>query len=220
MQVEMNRVLLVEGRAFKRIKGKIREWKEQSKQMEEAKVEALTEHLKWIGLDATKIAFTEEKLRIRLLGAERVLGSVRVTNRHIDMVELAEFYVDVGSTSDTPVMEPRFRCHYVVHVKVDGLEDRLKAKLKPMRKGFFSREILDFKWRGKELAQMLNSDTDLKEKLSCIENRNVEVKPYGEHQCVRIRQDGGTIDPAYSFPTIETFEAYDKIAQNIRCITG
>jgi hypothetical protein len=202
---------------MKRIKGKFKEWSEKSKRKEDAKVEALAEHLKHLGLDATVIAFHGKKPRIKSSCRDSVLGAVRIANRHIDLVELAD-YVD-SSGPEYYVGPDYYRCHYVVHVIVDGLEAKFRAKLKPVRKGFLRREIVDFKWEGGELARMLSGDASLGDKLHKIEDRgllNLEIEPCTEHECVRVRQNSGTLYLASAFPTLEAFELFDTIAQHIR----
>jgi hypothetical protein len=210
---------LTEGRVFKRIKGKFKEWNEKSKRMEDAKVEALAEHLKHLGLDATVIAFHGKKPRIKSSYQDSVLGAVRIANQHIDLVELAK-YVD-SSGPEYYVGPDYYRCHYIVRVIVDGLEVRFRAKLKPVRKGFLRREIVGFKWEGGELARMLSGDASLGDKLHKISDRgllNLEIEPYTKPECVRIRPKSGTEYLASAFPTLEAFELFDIIAQHVRRI--
>jgi len=121
------------------------------------------------------------------------------------------------------------RCSYVVQAKVNGLEDRLKTKLKVVRKGFLRGEVVDFKWKGRELAQVLNGDANLRDTLYRIKHRipftglsaYLEIKPDKKHQRVRIRPiptEGWA--PVSAFPTVETFEAFDRIAHHIRSIAN
>ena len=114
------------------------------------------------------------------------------------------------------------------------MEDRLKAELKAVRKSFLRREVVDFRWEGKELAKTLNSDASLKNllypadrlallnkgliRLSSVE---INIVPYRKHQCIRMSQKGGTFHPpADAFPTVETFDAFDRIAQHIRSVAN
>jgi len=155
-----------------------------------------------------------------ILGPVRDVGSVRIVNRNIDLVELEWWYMaETGYT----------RCSYVVQAKVNGLEDRLKAKLKVVRKGFLRGEVVDFKWKGRELAQVLNGDANLRDTLYRIKHRipftglsaYLEIKPDKKHQRVRIRPiptEGWA--PVSAFPTVETFEAFDRIAHHIRSIAN
>jgi hypothetical protein len=180
----------------------------------------LAEHLKHLGLDATVIAFHGKK-RIKSSYIDSVLGAVRIANRHINLVELAEY---ADSSGLEYYVGPRYyRCHYFVHVIVDGLEDKFSAKLKPVRKGFLKREIVGFKWEGGELARMLIGNASLGDKLHRIKDRcllNLEKEPCTEHECVRVRQNSGTVYLASAFPTLEAFELFDTIAQHIRSVTN
>ena len=93
------------------------------------------------------------------------------------------------------------------------------------------KEFVDFKWKGKELAQVLNSDANLRNRLYLadkvtLENKgviqlpDVAIKPFRKHQCVRIRQDYFHRDYPSALPSTEAFEAFDRIAQHILSIVG
>ena len=125
----------------------------------------------------------------------------------------------------TDLTERKRPTEVTVEAKVNGQEDRLMAKGKPVRKSFLRREVVDFKWKGSELAQFLNGDANLIDTLCRMDiprylNASLQIKPDKKHQCVRIRQKGGYDSQEAAFPTLETFEAYDRIAQHIRSITG
>jgi len=224
MQVEMNNESTEgEKRLLKRVRDKIREMDEKMKKVEEGYVDAWCKHLRLLGLDATKIVCLKKmEQRIEFRGVERVLGSIRLTNRNIDSVELTEFEYyeyDPSSWSATEL-----RCNYLIHARVEGLESKLEARLKPItiRRGFLKREIVDVRWEGRELANMLNNDANLRDTLNRMKNTafvRLEIKPYTKHQCIRIRQKGPRV-PEIAFPTVEAFEAYDRIAQHISNITG
>jgi len=148
-----------------------------------------------------------------ILGPVVEKGSVRVVNRNIDLVELE--WLETGYT----------RCSYVVQARVNGLEDRLRAKGKPVRKSLLSRQVVDFKWKGRELAQVLNDDANLRDKLYRMNIAHwyapLEIKPEKKHQRIRIipiPTQGWA--PKAAFPSIETFEAYDRIAHHIRSIAN
>jgi len=182
----------------------------------ERAIEALCEHLRRMGLNATveskKFKWREVFVPVVL----PLLGSVRVVNRNIDLVELEgrtreEFrYWEYGSG---------FRCNYIVQAKVNGLEERLEAKLDVVEKGL-RREFVDFKWKGRELAQVLNGDANLR----TTRYGSLEIKPDKKHQRVRIREISAIglyyATPELAFPSIETFEAYDRIAHHIRSIAN
>jgi hypothetical protein len=119
-------------------------------------------------------------------------------------------------------------------MKVAGLEHKLKAEFKPIekRKSLFGKKVVGFQWEGRDLAQRLNSDTDLKNMLLKEKIQKLLIKPEKEHQCVRITPPTGgetfSFDfgrhPAIlgrkAFPTREAFDIYDRIAHHIRNIEG
>jgi len=173
-----------------------------------SQVDALCERLRGISLDAT-VESKETKWW------KYIQGAVRVADRNIDLVEWEKIWYPSDDIPDT------YRCNYVVEAKVEGLEEKLKAEGKPVRKSFFSRKVVDFKWKGEELAQSLGSDTELRSfLLSQRRPSKVEIEPWKEHQCVRIRPKRYTDSPEAAFPTVEAFEAYDRIAQHIRSIAN
>jgi len=180
--------------------------------------EALCEHLRLLGLDATNLKLKKPKY-LGYPETGNVIGAVRVANRNIDLVELEYFSIQYSEYSSSTY----YRCDYLVHALVEGLEDKLKAELRPVRKSLLSREVVAYNWVGRELALVFSSDANLGDMLHRMKNTvplRLEIKPYIKHQCVRIRQKGGYSSPEAAFPTIETLEAYDRIAQHIRSIAN
>jgi hypothetical protein len=203
--------------------------------MFETKVEALCEHLRLLGLNATAVKFHE---RLFVGGVDLLeplepyitfMGAVRLANRNIDLVELAQ-YECPDSVGEYPSSTTSYRCNYVVWAKVEGTEDKVKVKLKSTRKHPLSREIVDFWWDGNELAQALNNDTDLRDRLNSMKKvlrlgflfpvMRLEIKPYRKQQGIKIIPKGDYVSPEAAFPSIEAFEAFDRIAHHIRSITN
>ncbi len=188
--------------------------------------EGLCRHLKSIGLEATV-----ESNKAKSLGMNWILGtfnravcSVRIANREIDLIELVSSEGGWGKY-ETP---SQFKCDYEVWAEVDGLEDKLRVKMKPLYAGFLHRAIVDFKWIEKvydslDLAKIMSKDYDLKNALYRIKDpifAYLETEPDNVHQCVRIMPNNGSEDPARILPTPESFEAYDKIAKHLRSIAN
>jgi len=205
----------------------MKEWLsgEKNKRMFETKVEALCGHLRLLGLNATTVKFNERLCVIGPIDQKSgitgwgLLGAVKVANRNVDLVELVQY---AGAD------DYLYRCYYVVWAKVEGIEHKMKAKLKSSRKHLMSREIVDFWWDGNELAQALNSDTDLRDMLHRMKKvlrlrflfpvLCLEVKLFRKHQGIRIMPKGDYYSPEAAFPSIETFETFDRVAQHIRSI--
>jgi len=190
-------------------------------------IETLCERLLRMGLDAT-VESKERSRPLRIGWASNIIDSVKVENRNIDLVELEEHYLTgrraLMASEDAP---PRYRCNYTVLVRAEGFDDRLKGELKVARKSFWkvNSEVVDFWWKGKKIAQILNNDITLKGILHRLKDNSflpLEIKPFHNRkvQCVRIRQKHGSHFPADAFPTNETFEAADRIAQHIRSIAN
>jgi len=205
---------------FKKIKDKFKET---------GLINELCEHLRSIGINATLL----ESGSSEAIGGTLVLGNVKVEGRNLDLIQVER----------QPGGGSRFvyQYHYVVRANVEGLEDKLKADAKPVTKGLFSKEVVDLKWEGKELAQLLNTDSDLKSMLLKEGLDKVVVRPDKKHQCVMIThppkiprqvsvsigglpsipvRGGGLTAGRKEFPTLEEFDAYDRIAKHIRSIAG
>ncbi len=111
-----------------------------------------------------------------------------------------------------------YRYNYVVLAKTDGLEDKLKAATKLIKKGFLRKEVVGLKWEGGYLAQLLNADSDLKTMLDREGLVECEIRPDKKNHRIRIRQKKFYPRNMLPFPTREAFEVYDRIAQHIRSI--
>ena len=205
---------------FKKIKDKYKET---------GLINELCEHLRNIGINATLL----ESGSSEAVGGILALGNIKVEGRNLDLIQVER---QPGGGSNIV-----YQYHYAVRANVEGLEDKLKADAKPITKGLFSKEVVDLKWEGKELAQLLNTDSDLKSMLLKEGLDKVVVRPDKKHQCVMIThppkiprqvsvsigglpsipvRGGGLTAGRKEFPTLEEFDAYDRIAKHIRSIAG
>jgi hypothetical protein len=115
-----------------------------------------------------------------------------------------------------------YRCNFVLQTDVDGLEDKLGAISLPVkvRKGFLRNETVGLRWKGKELAETLNTDTNLSDTLYRVDPDFWEIKYYRKQHLVRITKGRWAKSPQATFPTAEAFDVYDRIAQHIRSIAN
>ena len=97
-------------------------------------LKALRERLVQVGLTTSSLTY---KPQTRFSG---VIGSISIVNRNIDLVELerkvSSGYAIDGEWSN---VESKYRCSYIVHAKVEGLENMLKAHSKIARKGILNK---------------------------------------------------------------------------------
>ena len=214
---------------FKKLRGEIEEV---------GLVNELCEHLRQIGVEATVLDFKSPEAvhHSRTMHIYYTmenlppLGCVKVEGRNIDLVEVSR--IGAGGSSGGPG-HLVYRYNYVVKANVGNLENKLKAEAKQIKKGLLNSEIIDYNWEGGELAQLLNTDSELKNMLLELGSPNLMVTPYKRDQYVGImpvispittiviggipvKYDG--IVGRKAFPTREAFEAYDRIAQHIRSI--
>jgi len=183
-------------------------------------INELCEHLRNIGINATLL----ESGSSEAIGGTLVLGNVKVEGRNIDLIQVER---QPGGGSNFV-----YQYHYVVRANVEGLEGKLKAEVKSptyWKLDLIEKRVVDFQWEGGYLAQLLNADFDLKNMLLKGGLDKLVIRPDKEHQCVRIIHMPGTWTPITvgsatiavgrkALPTLEDFEAYDRIAQHIHSI--
>lgn len=186
------------------------------------------DYLRQIGVNATIV----ESGSSEAVSGFTSLGCVKIEGKDIDLVQVARQPLG-GDT-----LRALYQYHYIVRAKVEGLEDRLKAQAKPVTKGLFSKEVVDLKWEGGELAGLLNADSELKKTMLKEELDKMVLKVDKKQQYVSITHPpkiprqwsvgignlpmipigGGTRIGRTDFPSIDEFEAYNRIAQHIRSI--
>jgi len=208
----------------------------------------LSEHLRQMGLDATLLPpESPEAVGPRWkkgpFASGRSLGCIKIKNRNLNLIQVEKAMTEEPSHTggpDGPSEEGDlgrlvYLYHFIVRVDVEGLERTLKAEIKPIIKGFLSRQTIDFKWEGRELAQRLNLDSQLKNMLLKNGLKKlpiIEVRADKTNKCVRITRTPPipkwTVGPhsreeavalltvGREFPTREEFETYDRIAHHIR----
>lgn len=211
---------------FKRIKDTVKEV---------GLINEYCDHLRQIGINATILESESPKgiSSTLSLGAPTLsLGFVKIEGKDIDLIQ-----VDRQPTGNTGQM--MYQYHYVVKANVEGLENKLKAESKPITKGMFSKEVIDLRWDGGEIAQLLNADSELKKILLKEELDKIIVRADRKQQSVSIThppkiprqvsvsigglptipiRGGGMTVGRKEFPTLEEFEAYNRIAHYVRGI--
>jgi len=200
--------------------------------MYEGLLNELCDRLRQIGVNGTAhlSGSMMESRRSSLVGA--VAGYFKIEGRNIDIVQ-----VEIEQAGDDyPYM--KYHYHYVVLLNVEGLEKRLQVKVKPNRKGLLSREIVNYRWEGGELAQRLNGDPELRSMLlrdGLNQLPDIEVRAHGKPRrvsgigkpppafldaqaafkpCVRITNTRANL------PIREAFEIYNRIAQHVHSVIG
>lgn len=142
---------------------------------------------------------------------------MKVESRNIDLAQYdhhSQTHSNPRGGSHTTYF---YDSHYYVYGSVEGLEGKLKAEAKPVKKGFFNREIVDYKWGGEELAQRLNADSELKSMLLREGLGEIRIDHIQKLPSVGIH---GENTKEKVFPRKEAFEVYDRIAQHIRGTVG
>ncbi len=209
----------------------------------EQSIDALSSHLTSIGVMVESREHTKGFRGILPTAQDGMMegsicGSVKILHRTIDEILLSR-----GSTHEGVAY---FRCIYLVNARVEGLEQKLTANLKLARKGILLRNIVDFRWEGQELAQMLNSDPLLRErgqelikgqdsglrlgsKLESLYKKeyllmqfpgSVSITSYNNRKCVRIMPVRVAAPLENALPKIRDFEVFDRVAVLVRSIAS
>jgi len=127
---------------------------------------------------------------------------------------------------------PNLRFHHVVRGMGKRSENDLKAEVKEKKEGFISKKLVDIKWEGGKLADLLNKDAELKNMIMRTGSSSLKVEPDRKNDCIRIINEkeidvivesGGvfikkTETKAGNFPPIETLDIIDRIADHAKSI--
>lgn len=138
-----------------------------------------------------------------------------------------------GMDDDVGGHEPgqvEYTYHYIVRPSVSGREKQVEAEIQLVKKGFLRREVVDFRWKGGDLAQQLNADDDLRKMLlreGLSQLSIIEIYADTQNHCTRItlqpqgqQRVGNILTIGRAFPPREAFDIYDRIADHIRRFTA
>lgn len=193
----------------------------------------LYKHLQQIGINGTAHPSQNEVDSMTASLTGRVAGYVTLEGRNIEkiQVEIEQRIDQVNTTSRIQ------HYHYIVPANIQGFEQTVDVKITPIRKRFFSRDVVDFRWEGRDLAQQLNDDVELRTMIAqngLNPPPRIEVKAHCQPrplarigdlpQALRDAQSAFTpcirITNVHArLPTRETFNIYDRIANHIQGIT-
>jgi hypothetical protein len=109
-----------------------------------------------------------------------------------------------------------YQIHYIVEAKNYEYDPAIfLARCYPINKGHFSnKRIVDIKWEGEQLANILKADTELEEIIKQIlhEEGEIKIDPLEDH--IRIYGKWRNEDQLKFSPKM--FEAADRIAGHIK----
>ena len=128
------------------------------------------------------------------------------------------------------VTHPVVNFHHIVKGKVPANEKEMNATLVAKKKGFLSKEIVGVEWEGGRVASMLNSDSELTNTLLRNNVSSLKVEGDAKNGCFRIvlqqkidivTESSGflvkeTKNRAEKLPSLQVFEAIDKIASRLK----
>jgi hypothetical protein len=112
-----------------------------------------------------------------------------------------------------------YQIHYIIEDTLIANPEALLAKCEPISKGHFrNKKVVDVKWWGGRLAEVLQADMELKEMLKAIlpQEGEIRIDPVDDHVRIYSRwkhEDDLEFDP-------KVFEVVDKIAYHIQKLKG
>lgn len=182
---------------FRKIKNRVRDARARAR---------LCAHLVDLGIDAELVEKEAPDIEstspfIPFKGIVLDVGSIRITGKAIDLVQVTEYFSEEAPEID-----------YAVKGHVEGKEESVTAKTKARRKGVFRKQVVDFTWIGGEIADLLNKDQSLKELIleeQMLKYSDIEIKPDTKKRYVRIHTKGKR-------PSEKVFEGYNAIAKHLR----
>jgi len=203
--------------------------------------EDLCTHLNCIGVPAKKVDVKgpEAIHHSTTLGMGTVpLGCVKVEGKNIECVEMYRFFQSGGSgfkVGGIGLEKPGnilYKYQYVMRANVGERENDLNAQIEYETKGLVKKELVNFYWKGGRLAQVLNTDAELKDLLAQSGVPPLVVHANKKDGYVAISQGqaiGGWMREEkghyfqlnigkYNFPSQEAFTMYDKILGHVRVV--
>lgn len=172
-------------------------------------IDDLVSYLKRRGIHAALMDGTVDKPFIswRKSGS---LGCISVGGQSFDAIKVTEHYLPEGGLH-------WYELHFIIEAPTKGHEKRLEARTQLKKEGIIHRKVVDFRWVGKQLADNLNQDIGLKEKLlPMLQNKvqymdvEIEVRAESKKGFVRITKkpfDGGL--------PIRDIDVFNKISTHI-----
>ena len=111
--------------------------------------------------------------------------------------------------------QDRYQAHFIVKTRHDVLEESFLAKPKLQIKGYFaSKRVTGIQWIGGTLADILNSDNELKTMVTKLSYDDAHITVEPTKGGIRIH---GIWRDSYNFTlTKELFAVYDRVASHIK----
>ena len=170
----------------------------------------LCAHFLTLGIDA-------QKLRKHPLEKAGIWG-VLTRERHGKLVQVAGKNIKYGNVikgSDPQVTVPTYQLDFLVPLR-DTPSRLCRAKLRIKTESFWSTKIVDIEWKGETLADKLNGDLNLKQRLSEELRLNkwfvIEITPWPAYQSAKLKTRAPGEGEGFDFLSRNMFDCLDQIA--------
>lgn len=134
---------------------------------------------------------------------------IKVWEKNIDFIELWRMEGKGGATVNII---------YLVRANVSDKEKDFSASWSAPFASFLKGGMREYRWEGGQLADLLNSDLSLTEKLMPFQ-RAIKVRGKSKHQYVMIMENHMGVY-TYPYPESRHMEAMDRIGDHIKLMSG
>jgi len=135
-----------------------------------------------------------------------------------------------GLNPDSPkiknISPTNINFNYIIKGAGNLNEKDLKAQIKTKTEGFISKKLLDIKWEGGRIADLLTSDPELKNLIMTWNVVPLKVEPDAKNNCTCIINEKGVRvfmrswsdeqTKVENLPPIETLDVIDRIASYVK----
>jgi hypothetical protein len=195
----------------------------------------LVDHYNSLGISARLV----EKNEPEAIGGET---TIKIGGRQFDAVFLkfaggsmaggGGFSVGPSISKQVKKTSPKLDFNHIMIGLQGKSEEDLKAEMEEEKTGFITKKLVNIKWKGGRLANVLNDDSELKKKILDSQTTSFKVEPDMKNNCVKIIHQkeiqltyefGGVFvktakTSAKDFPPISTIDIVDRIAEHAKTL--
>lgn len=168
--------------------------------------------------------------------------TIRISGRKFDAVFLkfaggsmaggGGFSIGPSISKQVKKTSPKLDFNHIMMGMQGKSEEDLKAEMEEEKTGLITKKLVNIKWKGGRLANVLNNDAELKKKILDSQTTSFRVEPDMKNSCVKIVHQkeiqltyefGGVFiktakTSAKNFPPITTIDIVDRIAEHVKSL--
>lgn len=168
--------------------------------------------------------------------------TIRISGRKFDAVFLkfaggsmaggGGFSIGPSISKQVKKTSPKLDFNHIMMGMQGKSEEDLKAEMEEEKTGLITKKLVNIKWKGGRLANVLNNDVELKKKILDSQTTSFRVEPDMKNSCVKIVHQkeiqltyefGGVFiktakTSAKNFPPITTIDIVDRVAEHVKSL--